>query len=307
MKEFFKNIFKATEKSYEAQIVNTNLNPWYSGTNAIYTNWVYVCIDKIAEVMSKTEFKLMKINAKGESEEVHHHSFLDMFYRPNEYQTLSDMIYMIVSWLELKGNAYILNDEKQMHVLNTDSVSAVYSDDRKKIIKYLYSTSKGQVTYKARNIVHIKYPNPLNPFDGKGTAEKVKGWIDIDLLSVSFTQYMFKNGSVLGGVIEADTNDKDKLIEIARSFKERYTGVSKSGETPVMPKGVKYKPLASSPKEMQVSESEERNVSRILKAFGVSHDVLGDVEGKGRANAEMSEYIFMSQTIEPKTQRLVEY
>ena len=307
MDKFLKKIFSSKEKSYKTEIVNTSLNPWSSSSNSVLSNWVYVCIDKIADVISKTEFKLMKINSKEESEELSQHAFLDRFYKPNNYQTLSDFLYIITSWLELKGNTYVLIGKEDMHVLNTNNVQAIYAQNMTDIVRYSYYTNQGEVIYSVDDVVHIKYPNPFNSRKGIGTAEKIKDWIDIDTLSLQFTEYMFKNGAILGGVIETDTNDKKKLKDIAQAFKERYTGVSKIGETPVLPKGVTYKPFTLSPKDMQVNESGSGNIDRIFKAFGISKTILGDVDGQGRANAEASQYAFMSQTIQPKVHRIVEY
>lgn len=313
MKDFFKKIFSTEKKSYSVnEIMQMFLGA--SANSGVYKNWIYVCVDKIADVISKTEFQLMKTNSKGEQKEVKSHSFLDIFYKPNNYQTLADFLYVLTSWLEIKGNVYILRKRNSrnslktdLHILNSDSVTFETDDSGFEIKKYTYRTKKGEVTYLPEQIIHIKYPNPYNAIKGVGTIERIKGWTEIDDLSLRLATFMFKNGSVLGGVINAETNNKEELEEIARAFRERTTGVEKAGSVPVLPKGVTYNPIASSPKEMQITEQEKLNVDRILKAFGVSRGILGEVDGTGRANVEMEQYMFSSQTIHPKLERIVDY
>jgi hypothetical protein len=57
MKDFLEKLFTGVQKSYAPQTTSGGVNPWFGGGGSLYNNWIYICIDKIVDVISKTEIK----------------------------------------------------------------------------------------------------------------------------------------------------------------------------------------------------------------------------------------------------------
>jgi capsid portal protein len=71
----------------------------------------------------------------------------------------------------------------------------------------------------------------------------------------------------------------------------------------VLPKGVKWSPAGSSPKDMDFKSMSEDMRDRILALFGVSKTILGTAESDtNRATAETADYVFSKRVVKPHMQ-----
>lgn len=274
-------------------------------------NWVYVCVDKIAETMSGVRIKLMKYNKDGDDTEVFDHKILDLIDRPNKYMTGADLMYMIAAHLELVGNSYTLLDKDkaptQMFPLLPQYVTPVLNAEGTDIVGYSHRQGSFKKQYDAEQVLHDKYPNPANPFKGRGSLEKIAEWIDTDNFATDFNRRFFSNGALLSGNLETEYTDQ-KSLELARiGFEMRYKGSQNMHKVGIFPKGTKYVPSTATAKDMQFAELDTRFRDKILSAFGVPKSVLGIVEDVNRASAEASNYVFMKFTIKPKMTRLTTF
>lgn len=304
MKNIFKQVLDFGKKSFGISVLPTGIS--FSNNPQAYKNWVYLCVDKIADTVARTEIRLYKYH--GKEKEIEKHEVLETMYRPNKHQTWQDFMYAIVVWLEMNGNAYIhVGKKKELSLLPADRVFPEWNQSKTQILKYKFYRGGTEVSYDEKDIVHIKYPNPYNTFFGKGTLERISDWIKIDELNLQLQKKIFKKGTVINGVIETEITDPQKLKGVQESWARGYEGVESEGGTPILSKGMKYIPNQSSPKDLLLTDFQKENVDRIVKAFGLSMTALGEVDGTGRANAEMADYIFKSQTILPKLERIINY
>ena len=71
----------------------------------MYRNWAYAAIKPIAEEIGCIEWRALKV---GSNEEMEEHDLLDFLEAVNDHQTGVEWRQILVSHLELAGNAYIL-------------------------------------------------------------------------------------------------------------------------------------------------------------------------------------------------------
>ena len=135
---------------------------------------------------------------------------------------------------------------------------------------------------------------------GDGIVEKNKDIIDVQHTMVEMHKKMLQKGSVLSGIIETDFNDKESLELAKYGFKQRYEGIANAYETPVLPEGYHYKDIKGpNAKDMDFANMDAVYTQKILDAFGVPKEVLGNLDAKGLANGKTAHRAFMEFTIQP--------
>lgn len=75
-----------------------------------YKNWVYVCVDKIADTVSSIDIRVRRYTKDGDDEIIIDHKAALLLEKPNPFMTGRDFSYLIMAYFELTGNAYILKD-----------------------------------------------------------------------------------------------------------------------------------------------------------------------------------------------------
>ncbi len=280
-------------------------------------NWVYVCVDKIADSVSAIPLKLMSYKKDGLDEEVINHPALDLLNKPDEQMTGRDFRYVTMAHLELTGNAYWLKDKTgkptTLFPLNPKNVTLKVAKDGMSVEAYKYRAGAAQVGVMQEKvlqpdlIIHLKYPNPRNPLVGRGTVEPIAEWVDVDNYATEFNRKFFLNSANFGGAIETDNDSLEKMEKTRLHFENNYKGIQNAHKLLLLPKGHKLNDQGLTPKDMQMKEADSTFRDKILAAFGVPKSVVGIVEDVNRANAESSNYVFMAFTIKPKMDRLVTY
>ena len=308
-----KNLFRKVKE------VTASWNPYYAGAGTrvmgsnlldFNKNWVYVCTDKIADSVSSVQLKLMQVS-KGQDKELFVHKALSLLNKPNEALSGRDFRYITAAHQELTGNAYWLkdkpNDPTSLTPLNPQFVRVKTDKSTGMITQYIYTLGGQSSTYAADMIFHLKYPNPMNPNMGRGTLEPIAEWVDVDNYATEFNRRFFMNGATFGGTIETDSSTKESMQLLRVSLNEMYTGVQNAHKPMLLPKGTKMTESKMTQRDMQFSEMDNRFRDKILAAFGVPKSVVGIVEDVNRANAESSNYVFMSFTVKPKLDRFINF
>lgn len=279
-------------------------------------NWVYVCVDKIADSVSAIPIKLMKYNKNGEDTELFDVEPIDLLDKPSAQMTGRDFRYTTIAHLELTGNAYWLKDSDgqptELFPLNPKNVTPKYADDGMSIVSFSYraGTPTGAVktvVYPASRIIHIKYPNPASPLMGRGTLEPIAEWVDVDNYATEFNRRFFQNSATFGGALETEATSEEAQAAVRMSLENNYRGLQNAHKLMVLPKGVKLVNRDVTPRDMQMQQADATFRDKILAAFGVPKSVVGIVEDVNRANAESSNYVFSAFTVKPKMDRLITY
>lgn len=299
--EGWQSIFGATDPGLAGSISDRNL----MGNDR---NWVYVSVDKIAEALANSSYKLMKFKKDDEDEEVFDHPLLDVLDKPNNMMSGADLMYHTAAHLELTGNAYWLHDDRnprQLLALLPHHTKIKMSDGLMDIRGYEYRVGTFVQQYNVEQILHHKYPNPKNPLKGRGTLANIAEWVDVDSFATEFNRKFFINGGVVGGVLHTQATTQDALNLAKEAWESRHQGASNSHKTSVLPKDITYEEAKRTQKDMEFNQSLITTRNNILAAFGVPKSVVGISEtGDSKSDAEAAHFAFMFFTVKPKITRL---
>jgi len=284
---------------------------------ALNTGWVYACVRAITEAVANVDLKLFELDRESNQKEIYQHPLLDLLGGVNSFQTGFELKYLTAAYLELTGNAYWLLDgvEKEddapsaIYILNPRFVKPIKNNLPDFISGYEYRVGNNTKTLKPYQVIHFKYPDPNNPYEGIGTVQAIFDWINADNYASQVNLNYFKNGARLSGLLKSETAfTKEQLEILKKSFEAIYKGAENSYQVAALPKGTDYQPLSDNPKDMDFYNLQQVMRDKILAGFRVPKTILGTAESEtNRATAETANYVFAARTIKPKVQMIVSY
>lgn len=307
-----------------------------------YTSWVYTCASRNAAscaqvplrlyvakagksklIMTRTKAiskpqrmwlysnsSLTKWTAKAQDiEEVTDHPFLDLMRNVNPWMNEFELRELTTLFQELTGNCYWylvaspLGTPKEVWVLQAQRVKIV--PDPVEFIKgYIYEKGVAKETFTPEEIIHFKYPNPLDYFYGMGCVAAAANAVDVNQYMRDYEMAVFENRARPDFVLTTDERLGDADIErLIGMWNKLYRGPKKAGKTAVLDKGLKPHDISISPRDLNFLTGRKFNREEIANLFGVPIALLTS-ESVNRANAEVASYVYMRDTILPRLRRM---
>lgn len=291
----------------------SNTVTWFNllGINSkpqnLYYGTVYACIDITAQNIAACEYYLTK-TVRGKKERVYDHPFLDLLHRPNSYQTGSDVLYLLSTYLDTHGDAFILpiralNKKNiiELYVLDPSRVTVI-AGKSELVVGYKYLTRENKEEYfAADDLVPIVQPNPYNQLRGVSTIAMAKHEIEADYNSIVWNKNFFENGAIPSGVLTVkDTLEDDSFARLKSEWKRNYEGKANAYKTAILEGGVEYKVINPSQKDMDFIEQRRFSRDQILSVFKVPKSLVAITDDVNRANAETQEYVFAKRVLKPR-------
>lgn len=189
---------------------------------------------------------------------------------------------------------------KGMYRIPPSLIKPIPSTDKAYIEGYLMQSEHGVYAYHWAEIVHVKLPNPNNPFNGLSPLIASFKPVLIDRFSAEHIVRFYKSGARLGGVITTGkAMNKEQLSRLQRSFESNYTGRNNHHRTLILPPEMDYKIIDQNPAETALIEFCRYNREAILAAYGVPPIKVGVMEHANYANALVQLKQFFQDTIIP--------
>lgn len=324
LKDFFKNLsFKAKGeapflplfgKSYGSQIGQTRK---YLDE---YRNWVFACVQARAEAVGAIELELYKENADGTEEEISKSDLMDLLYKVNPTMTMQDLFMGTQAYLDLDGNAFwfLARDNsgqgkiREIWLLRPDKIDIVINKENPLLVEgYTYKQADGtKIPFDKKEVLHFKNFNPLGdypfPHRGMGIVQASMWSIDTDNEARLWNYSFFKNSARPDGFISKEgPMAEDDFKRLKEQWNQNYQGSEKAHKVAILSGGLKWENISASQKDMDFLEQRRFARDEILAMFRVPKSVIGIVEDVNRANAEASDYIFASRTVDPLMSKLV--
>jgi len=282
-----------------------------------FTGWAFAAVNAIASEVANIQWRLYQINGNDHQEQ-EDHDLLTLLEGVNEHMTGIELKYITVAHLELTGNCYWLLDglndatskPRAIYPLNPGRVRVKLdkSSFPYKISHYEFTLDGKISKFQPYQILHIKYPDPGDPYVGVGVPQTIPSWIDSDNYAMEYNRKFFINGAQVGLYIQSETNVEGNIDRIKRGFRDNYTGNENAHKIPVLPKGAKLEHTGLTQRDMDFEKLTTATRDRILAAFRVSKTILGTAESDtNRATAETADYVFSKRTIKPKMLLIVSY
>jgi HK97 family phage portal protein len=161
------------------------------------------------------------------------------------------------------------------------------------------------VRLKPEHIVHVKQPNPHDPWRGMSIIAGNPRMYDIELaLTESVAQY-YEQSTRLSGVLESDRSiPPSTWVKIKRQFSQLYSGQDNAYKVAMLERGLKFRPISGNAAEAQFVELTNISKQRIADAFRVPLPLLGEVGSADRQAVRESQRIFDNKTMRPFLNRI---
>jgi len=280
--------------------------------------YVFACISKIAEKAADIEWDLFKVvNSKGDTKEVETHQILDLIYKPNPFQTKEEFLKILITNKKLCGDAFVYkvrsNNDKNGKVIELwnlrPDMMTILADKEKFIKGYKFAKNDGSfVFFEPQEIIHIKdNADPTNEYLGVSALMPAEKRVQTEDFATSFQRDFFLNSARPDGVIKNPNISltEDQKEEIHENWGKRYKGVGNNSKVGILEGGMEYQQISISQREMDYIESLKFTRDDILVAFKVPKPIVAITDDVNRANAETAMFIFISETIMPEINHIV--
>lgn len=255
---------------------------------------VYASIMYKVRAVSQPRLKIY--DYEGSLIESEKHPLMSLQRRPNEFQSWAGFNGSVETYLNLSGNAYVYVDRgrdgaiegpvKAMYTLRPDRVHLIPKDGM--IAGYLYrpdgATIRDGIPIMPENIMHFKFPNPADRFEGLGyglspIAPMARSG-DVDNQVTKFLKIFFDRGALPAGVLKHNQPlEPDQVMAIKARWRETYGGVDNWAEVGVLDSDTEYQRIGYNFTEMGFESIDDRNESRAPMPFGVPPILIGSKFG----------------------------
>lgn len=273
--------------------------------NPLGISTAYRCIQIKSDKIASTPLKFYE--KKGsDSIELTDHPLTKLLKRPSKYLTNFKWESMMMTNLQLDGNAYavILRSDKNRAVellpLEPKAVSIQQTTIESDPYFYRITFISGRTAdIWPENIIH--YHNfTLDGIKGISPIEKHRDTFESAKEQEVYNKVFIKNSTNISGVLETDKKIKKELAdEIRKDFTGKFGGAENAGKTPVLQDGLTYKQLSVlSPLDTDYINTRKLSESEIAKIYGVPLSMIGDTNSK-YSNAEQDSKKFNEDTMIP--------
>lgn len=278
-------------------------------------SWVFSCVSLIGSTMGSYPWRFE--NGAGETVEIEDApaDLRSLLERPNPDWTWFDMAEAVATDLEMVGNGYLLKNEmnglgqpKTIYRLRPDRVRIVVAADGTEV-GYVYTTGDNRslpIPYEFDEVIHFRYPNPLDDHYGMGTVEAISQVLDMHSAQTLHITGYFQNGARISGVLTvAETMTDTQFERLKDSWRENYAGPANAYKMLIAEGASGYTPISQTPIASGVVELAKMTKDEILSGFGIPAPLLGGLMENANYKMEESQHIFLRAMI-PKARRIAE-
>lgn len=294
----------------------------YGGKDAI--DWVMDCIDLYAQTASNADYYFRRGDelvapraalSKYDTASAAPDDLVNLFASPNPFMNWTELMELSVIDLLAAGEFMWLKFRPE---LETGKPLALYrlspalieielnENDYPEAYVYQAPGRTGEpVRLKPEHIVHVKRPNPHDPWRGLSVIAGNPRMYDIELaLTESVAQY-YEQSTRLSGVLESDRAiPPSTWVKIKRQFQQLYAGQDNAYKVAMLERGLKFRPISGNASEAQFVELSNLSKQRIADAFRVPLPLLGEVGNADRQAVRESQRIFDNKTMRPFLNRI---
>jgi HK97 family phage portal protein len=280
---------------------------------------LFAIVHRLSESTSQVDWRLYRKTMDGRRRyegqetrtEVTRHAVLDLWNKPNPWQTRQEFVEATQQHLDLTGEGWwviarlpLADIPLELWTVRPDRMTPV-PHPTQYLSGYVYRGPDGeQVPLGLDEVVQIKLPNPLDPYRGLGPVQAILVDLDAARYSAEWNRNFFLNSAEPGGIIEAPEKlTDDEFNEFTARWREQHQGVSGAHRVAILEK-MKWVDRSISQRDMQFVEL--RKVSRevIREAFGIHGHMLGLSEDVNKANAEAGATSFGKWMVRPRLHRI---
>ena len=276
--------------------------------------YVYAVVRKRAEKVGQVKFTMTN-KRTGEQIPEEDSLTLQLLNNPNNLQSKSEFFELYQIYKDLTGETYVWiaqEDDKNVELFNLSPEwleKIIVDKDTNDIKAYRFRFPNGKSeTLPAEQVIVSYYPNPLN--QARGLSPLMAGALTVDTSDqlITYQNSVIRNGGKIEGIInyKADNLTQTQIDAIRDSFQKQYATADKSGKPFVTYGGGEYQNLGLTPTELSYIDSLQMTRNDILMIYGVPKVIVAQTDQVNFANAKEGKAVFLSETIKPLLDNLVD-
>jgi HK97 family phage portal protein len=283
---------------------------------------LYAIVGRIAYSTSEVRWRLFRKRTDARRTLAHEdendrtelavHPALDLWNKPNPFYTCQQFTETVQQHQDLTGEQWWIISRNpaspmplELWPVRPDRMTPV-AHPTDFIVGYVYTDAQNvQTWYDVNEVIHIKAPNPMDPYRGLGVVQSLLVDLDAGKAAAEWNRNFFGNNASPGGVIEFDKRLSDtEFDEFAARWRENHRGTGNAHRVAMMDNGGKWKDAQLNMRDMQFAELRGLSREIVREAFGMHGHMLGLSEDINRANAEAAEDVFARWMLNPRLNRI---
>jgi HK97 family phage portal protein len=280
-----------------------------------YNRYVYTIVSAFAIDFAKTGYKMMR--TVGETTQEINHDLIKLLEKPNPHQSGFQFRELHATYMKLAGESFwylaksAMGNPKEMYLLRPDLVEIKINKDKVGTIeRYELRLDSGEKEYfDPEEIVHHKYPNPLNPWRGMGVIEAAMTYLQTEEYSSEWTKNSIYNSGRPSGILNLKGSMKDdQFKQLQEKFKSEYTGTANAGKTLLLKgfDGIDWAKLGMDLEGIDLKSVKDLSREDIMFMFRTSNTIMGITDDVNRANSREMRGVWMENVVKPELDRFVD-
>ena len=274
--------------------------------NAYCNPFVFMCVDKIADVGSQLPYKFINEATLEEMNPAIVSEASRLLDKPNQSQTADDFYYEVISELLVTGNCFICGSRPvgfsrfgELKVLKSQDVTinAVGGTQSGIIKNYTAVTDTKILTIQPEDMLHIKFPNIVE--ETHWGLSPLYAAISVYESSNNIFEaeaHLHKNRGISGVLSNKDSNmpmlpkEQERLQQ---DWHRKAAGASNFGKMLITNASLEWLQVGMSPTDLMSLEGNLAKQRIICSIFGLDSSLFNDPANKtynNRADAEKSMY-----------------
>lgn len=319
--------------AYSTQVdVGQSDRPLYTGYDAATalrdgftaSHYVYLCIQRLAEELSRPNWYLEKRSAsKGKErqwEAVPNSDFEALMMRPNPFQSGTDMMERALQHFFLTGNLILLKVRsvmagrrglggggKVLELWNVqpDQIKPVPS--RTCYLSHYEFTAPGMgpIAIEPDDLVHIMIANPRTPFWGMPPLQAMSRVIDTEVDALNWWRWSIRNRAAKDGFIKYKRFlTDDEYTKIKAQLYEQVVGPWNARLPMILTGDAEWTPSSNTAIEMDFVELRKMTREEICGCFGVPPMLVGIQDHSTYNNVAEGRLALWQDNLLGKTEKL---
>lgn len=287
----------------------------YNSNEELYrlVTTVYACVAAISQTIAQCKFNIIDQRG-GKAIDYINDPELDIFARPNPWQTYYEFWENTFGFLELAGECpWLLGRDRRglvqsMIPIRPDRLTIIPSATNF-IEGYIFNVSGEQFDLRSEDVVFWKYFNPTDNWRGLSPLTAALKDIDLELCVLDANRNIFKHGVKPSGVFSTDQPivKQEMMDALAEKFNNKYAGYTKYGKAIFLTGGFKWQSMSISAHDMQTMEQRKFSEHKIRQVYRVPPLYTMDLsDASVLANADIQERLFWEINLIPKMRRMEE-
>lgn len=269
------------------------------------TNWA--CVRILSEAIGSLPVYLQRLEGTSWVD-VQDHPVAELLREPNDWQSTHEFMSFLVTWFELRGNAYALKASAgpgmpARMLLPVPSPDVTPRQDDDWTVSYKVARM-GEKT--PAQIMHLRNFSK-DGFQGLSTVAYHRETIGLALQAEAHGASVFRNGINPGKVITtAKKISEEREKEIERKLDAEFAGAHNAGKTIVLGNGGDIKTIGMTLSDAQYIDSRRMQKQEIAMLYGVPMFLLNDTEKSTTwgTGLEQISKAFVRYTLNPRLSRI---